>query len=63
MYQSGPGYKNTNQRYHNKKKIREYIIDETAIKAGSSELIWLWIVIEPAALLHDYFIRYLLTFC
>ncbi len=47
MYQSGPGYKNTNQRYHNKKKIREYIIDETAIKAGSSELIWLWVVIEP----------------
>lgn len=29
-----------------KKKINEYIIDETAIKAGS-ELIWLWIVIEP----------------
>ncbi|HEY6535804.1 MAG TPA: DDE-type integrase/transposase/recombinase [Candidatus Nitrosocosmicus sp.] len=27
------------------KKIKEYILDETAIKAGS-ELIWLWIVIE-----------------
>jgi putative transposase len=27
------------------KKIMEYIIDETAIKAGS-KLIWLWIVIE-----------------
>ncbi len=26
---------------------KEYIIDETAIKAGS-KLIWLWIVIEPA---------------
>ncbi len=29
-----------------KKDIDEYIIDETAIKAGS-ELIWLWVVIEP----------------
>ncbi|HEY6535387.1 MAG TPA: DDE-type integrase/transposase/recombinase [Candidatus Nitrosocosmicus sp.] len=28
------------------KKIQEYIIDETAIKAGS-ELIWIWVVIEP----------------
>jgi putative transposase len=28
------------------KKILEFIIDETAIKVGS-ELIWLWIVIEP----------------
>ena len=28
------------------KKIKEYIIDETAIKIGS-KLIWLWIVIEP----------------
>ena len=31
---------------HKKKKILEYIIDETAIKIGS-ELIWVWIVIEP----------------
>jgi putative transposase len=30
-----------------KKKINEYIIDETVIKAGSSEIIWLWMVIEP----------------
>jgi transposase-like protein len=29
-----------------KKKIEDYIIDETAIKTGS-ELILLWIVIEP----------------
>ncbi len=29
-----------------KKKIKEYIIDETAIKAGSSDLVWLWVVIE-----------------
>ena len=28
------------------KKIKEYIIDETAIKAGS-ELVWIWVVIEP----------------
>ena len=28
------------------KKIKEYIIDETAIKIGS-KLTWLWIVIEP----------------
>jgi putative transposase len=33
-------------KYFRKKKTKEYIIDETAIKAGS-ELIWLWIVIEP----------------
>jgi len=29
------------------KKIEEYIIDETAIKTGSSELIWLWVIIVP----------------
>ncbi len=34
------------QKYFKNKKIQEYVIDETAIKAGS-ELIWLWIVIEP----------------
>ena len=28
------------------KSIKEYIIDETAIKAGS-ELVWIWVVIEP----------------
>ena len=28
------------------RKIREYIIDETVIKAGS-ETIWLWAIIEP----------------
>ncbi|HXT84149.1 MAG TPA: hypothetical protein VN704_07450 [Verrucomicrobiae bacterium] len=28
------------------KKIQEYIIDETVIKAGA-ESIWLWIAIEP----------------
>jgi putative transposase len=30
------------KRYFQKRKIKEYIIDETAIKAGSSELTWLW---------------------
>ena len=29
-----------------RKKIDEFIVDETAIKAGS-ELIWLWVVVEP----------------
>ena len=32
--------------YRKNKKIIEFIVDETAIKAGS-ELIWLWVVIEP----------------
>ncbi len=34
------------QKYRNKNKISEYVIDETAIKAGS-ELIWLGVAIEP----------------
>ncbi len=34
------------KKYRKNKKILEFIIDETAIKAGS-ELIWLWVVIEP----------------
>ena len=29
-----------------KNKIKEYITDENAIKVGSSELLWLWIVKE-----------------
>ncbi len=33
-------------KYFKNKEIKEYIIDETAIKAGSSELIWLWVIIE-----------------
>ena len=28
------------------KSIKEYVIDETIIKAGS-ELVWIWVVIEP----------------
>jgi len=31
--------------FHEKENQR-YIIDETAIKSGS-ELIWLWVIIEP----------------
>ena len=34
------------KKYRKNKKIKQYIIDETAIKAGSY-LIWLWVVIEP----------------
>ena len=34
------------KKYCKNKKIVEFIIDETALKAGS-ELIWLWVVIEP----------------
>ncbi|MDQ6724302.1 MAG: DDE-type integrase/transposase/recombinase [Thermoproteota archaeon] len=38
-------YKPT-KKFNEKKKINEYIIDETAVKVGS-ELIWLWVIIEP----------------
>ena len=34
------------KRSSNKTIIKEHIIDETALKVGS-ELIWLWVVIEP----------------
>jgi len=30
-----------------RKKIDEYIIDETMIKVGSAEYVWLWVIIEP----------------
>ncbi len=33
------------KRFQKKMKIKEYIIDETAIKAGS-ELTWLWVIIK-----------------
>ncbi len=33
-------------KYLKKKKIQEYIIDETVIKTGS-ETIWFWVIIEP----------------
>ena len=34
------------KRFFQKREIKEYIIDETAIKAGS-EILWLWVVVEP----------------
>ena len=48
MLQSGTGFKNVIlKRYHQKEmKIEEYIVDETLIKVGS-ELVWLWVAIEP----------------
>ncbi|HXT85298.1 MAG TPA: hypothetical protein VN704_13400 [Verrucomicrobiae bacterium] len=33
-------------KYLRRRKINKYIIDETVIKAGSSETIWLWVIIE-----------------
>lgn len=30
-----------------RKKIKEFVIDETLIKVGSPEYIWLWVIIEP----------------
>ena len=30
-----------------RKKIAEFIIDETLLKVGSSEYVWLWVAIEP----------------
>jgi putative transposase len=32
--------------FHSKTKISGFIIDETQLKVGSSELIWLWVAIE-----------------
>ena len=51
MYQSGIGYKSTSKPHKlyskkKKKKIHEYIIDETIIKVGF-EYLCLWIKIEP----------------
>jgi hypothetical protein len=42
MYQSGIGYKSINPKkmFERKKKIKEFIIDETLIKIGS-ELIYI----------------------
>ena len=48
MYQSGTGYKSTSLGNISRKgKSKIYVIDETVIKAGP-ELVWLWVVIEPA---------------
>ena len=37
---------NPQRLYYNKTKIFEFMLDETQIKVGS-ELIWLWVAIEP----------------
>jgi hypothetical protein len=52
MFLSGNGYKNYKpKKLKKKKKINEFIIDETAVKVDS-ELIWLgWVaIIEPTKL-------------
>ena len=48
MFLFGTGFKSIIQKgYHQRRKrIAEYIIDETLIKAGS-QYIWLWVAIEP----------------
>ena len=33
--------------FYRKTNIDEFIVDETQIKVGSSEYIWLWVAIEP----------------
>ena len=47
MFQSGSGFRNiTLRRMSSKrKKIAEYIVDETLFKVGS-ELVWLWVAME-----------------
>ena len=46
--QSGSGFRNIDPKRisSKRKRISEFIVDETAIKAGS-ECIWLWVAIEP----------------
>ena len=52
MFPSGIGFKSIILKKYpqkissKKKKISEYVIDETVIKVGS-EYIWVWIAIEP----------------
>ena len=47
MFVSGSGFKSTPQKILSKKRkrITEFIIDETVIQVGS-EYIWLWVAIE-----------------
>ncbi len=48
-FQSGSGFRNTTLRRKyviKEKKMAEYVVDETLIKVGS-ELVWLWVAIEP----------------
>ena len=49
MSQFGSGFRNfasEETSLTTRKKVSEYIVDETLLKAGS-ELIWLWVSIEP----------------
>ena len=47
MSPSGNGLRNTSQKVSSKrKKSNEFIIDETQIKVGSSQYIWLWVAIN-----------------
>ena len=47
MSQYGNGFKNINQRSLTKrKKIDEFIIDETLNRIGS-QYVWLWVAFEP----------------
>ena len=48
MLQSGSGFRNTDreEKWHQGKEISEYVVDETLVKTGS-ELVWLWVAIEP----------------
>ena len=48
MLQYGSGFRNfVIKRCHHQREIRsQYIVDETLLKVGS-ELIWLWVAIEP----------------
>jgi len=47
MLQSGTGFKSTSpKRYRQRKRISEFIVDETLIKVGS-DFIWLWAATEP----------------
>ena len=47
MSPSGNGSRSTSQRkYLAKEKSNEFIIDETQIKVGSSQYIWLWVAIS-----------------
>jgi putative transposase len=49
MSPSGIGFKNTGLKKlkASRRRILEYIVDETMLKVGS-EYIWLWVAIEPA---------------
>jgi putative transposase len=48
MYRFGIGFRNTHpiKISSKRKRISEYVVDETMLKVGS-EYIWLWIAIEP----------------